>query len=258
MKGKIDYKAKRNIAIIVIVLALFIIASVSTYVYLRGNSETKAVSEINSMAENQNASQEQVGDTENTQENNQEQTSGETATIEENNETEEATDTATTQETTVADTDNDVVTTTNDRTSATGTQGAQTQTIETTETVEETNTLVGFDTADVDLGLSELTANLPTDTTAPELKAMGIFNWTNENIDKEDVAYATTNEHIRLFVAFKEMLEVNPKVDIYGEDEKVTTMDLEWSEAAQFYFVEFDTTDELKLPQGKIQFKIYG
>ena len=95
------------------------------------------------------------------------------------------------------------------------------------------------------------------DTVAPEYSAMGIFNWTN-NKDGEDVKIATKNEHIRLFVAFPEMLEINPKVDIYGENGVTTTKELEYSEAAKFYFVEFDTTEELKLPQGKISYKVYG
>ena len=95
------------------------------------------------------------------------------------------------------------------------------------------------------------------DTVAPEYSAMGIFNWTNNKYGG-DITVATANEHIRLYVAFPEMLAVNPKVDIYGENGKVTTMDLAWSEAAQFYFVEFDTTEDLQLPQGKIQYRIYG
>ena len=95
------------------------------------------------------------------------------------------------------------------------------------------------------------------DTVAPKLAAMGIFNWTNDNYGG-DITLATRDEHIRLYVTFTEMLGVNPKVDIYGENGKVTTMDLAWSEAAQFYFVEFDTTEELQLPQGKIQYRIYG
>ena len=95
------------------------------------------------------------------------------------------------------------------------------------------------------------------DTVAPKLSAMGIFNWTNDNYGG-DVTLATKDEHIRLYVTFTEMLGVNPKVDIYGENGKVTTMDLAWSEAAQFYFVEFNTTEELQLPQGKIQYRIYG
>lgn len=95
------------------------------------------------------------------------------------------------------------------------------------------------------------------DTVAPEYSAMGIFNWTNNKYGG-DITVATANEHIRLYVAFPEMLAVNPKVDIYGENGKVTTKDLAWSEDAEFYFVEFDTTEELQLPQGKIQYRIYG
>ncbi len=95
------------------------------------------------------------------------------------------------------------------------------------------------------------------DTVAPEYAAMGIFNWTNDN-DGTDRTYATKNEHIRLYVSFPEMLATNPKVDIYGMDGKVTTLDLSYSEAAKFYFVEFDTTEEFALPEGKINFKIYG
>ena len=157
MKGKIDYKAKRNIAIVVIVLVLFIIASVSTYVYLRGNSETKA-SEINSMTENQNASQEQVGNSEDVQ--NNEQTTDEETIVGENSEEQQVTNSNSEEVTEVADanrvdtTDDNTILTTQDN-------NAQTHTIITTETVEETNTLVGFTTEDVNLGLSELTGKLP-------------------------------------------------------------------------------------------------
>ena len=401
MRGKMDYRTKRNIIIAVIVIALFVIASVGTYMYLRGNSETEAVSELNSATQNLNASQEQVGETENAQ--NNEQPSGEPATTDESPATEEVADNSS-EETTQSEATTNVegaatVATTNTNVPATQTPTTQVQAIETTETVEETvtqnvpvtteeeTTIVGFTPEEFNFGLSQLTANLPGDTTpedttapvyktlgiwndthynsgedvtiattteairlridfeeklatepkvkilgtdleldctfrpqsssdtnfvymadfkitedmnlpegevqfeisryadaagnvgttltnkdinwtrfpkvvyettAPEYRAMGIFNWTNENIDHEDVSVATANEHIRLFVAFPEMLAVNPKVDIYGEDGTVTTMDLAYSEGAQFYFVEFDTTEDLKLPQGKIQYKIYG
>lgn len=100
------------------------------------------------------------------------------------------------------------------------------------------------------------------DRKAPEYNNMGIFNWTNDNdgdADKiEDVKYATRGSHIRLFVSFPEMLDVNPKVDIYGNDGKVTTLDLAYSKGAGFYFVEFDITDEMNLPEGKIKYKVYG
>ena len=104
---------------------------------------------------------------------------------------------------------------------------------------------------------TKTTVEFTIDKTAPEYAAMGIFNWTNDN-DGTDRTYATKDEHIRLYVSFPEMLATNPKVDIYGQDGKVTTLELTYSEAAKFYFVEFDTTDELNLPEGKISFKVYG
>lgn len=95
------------------------------------------------------------------------------------------------------------------------------------------------------------------DTIAPVYSAMGIFNWTNNKYGGE-ITWATKDEHIRLYVSFPEMLATNPKVDIYGKDGKVTTLELTYSEAAKFYFVEFDTTEELNLPEGKISYKVYG
>lgn len=108
-----------------------------------------------------------------------------------------------------------------------------------------------------DKNFNTTTVKFTIDKTAPEYAAMGIFNWTNDN-DGTDRTYATKDEHIRLYVSFPEMLATNPKVDIYGQDGKVTTLELTYSEAAKFYFVEFDTTDELNLPEGKISFKVYG
>lgn len=95
------------------------------------------------------------------------------------------------------------------------------------------------------------------DTIAPVYSAMGIFNWTNNKYGGE-ITWATKDEHIRLYISFPEMLATNPKVDIYGKDGKVTTLELTYSEAAKFYFVEFDTTEELNLPEGKISYKVYG
>ena len=108
-----------------------------------------------------------------------------------------------------------------------------------------------------DKNFNTTTVEFTIDKTAPEYAAMGIFNWTNDN-DGTGRTYATKDEHIRLYVSFPEMLATNPKVDIYGQDGKVTTLELTYSEAAKFYFVEFDTTDELNLPEGKISFKVYG
>ena len=119
-----------------------------------------------------------------------------------------------------------------------------------------------YRTEEVTINFTDIAGNknsytFTVDKTAPVYSAMGIFNWTN-NKNNEDITYATKDEHIRLYVAFPEMLGTNPKVDIYGQDGTVTTLDMAYSEAAKFYFVEFDTTDELNLPQGKINYRIYG
>ena len=126
------------------------------------------------------------------------------------------------------------------------------------------NTYVNYfyETKEVTINFTDAVGNPATytftvDKTAPVYSAMGIFNWTNDK-NNEDLTYATKDEHIRLYVAFPEMLGTNPKVDIYGQDGTVTTLDMAYSEAAKFYFVEFDTTDELNLPQGKINYRIYG
>lgn len=119
-----------------------------------------------------------------------------------------------------------------------------------------------YGTKEVTINFTDIAGNknsytFTVDKTAPVYSAMGIFNWTN-NKNNEDITYATKDEHIRLYVAFPEMLGTNPKVDIYGQDGTVTTLDMAYSEAAEYYFVEFDTTDELNLPQGKINYRIYG
>ena len=95
------------------------------------------------------------------------------------------------------------------------------------------------------------------DITPPEYINMGIFNRTNYG-NQEAQHYATIGNSIRIFVTFQEILAVNPKVDIYGNDGVVTTFDLNYSEAAKFYNKDFNVTNEMNLPQGEIQFQIYG
>ena len=262
MKGKMNYKTKRNIVIVAIVLALFIIASVSTYVYLKGNTETEAVSEINSMAENQNANQEQVSDTENVQ-NNEEQTSSEPATTEvADNTSEEVT---TTEEVASVDSVATTRTTTNNSVPATQTQNTQTQTVETTETTEEISTLVGFTPADINLGLSQLTADLPVDTVAPEYKKLGITNITHYYEEGSDITVAGTGDQIRVLVLFEEELATEPKVDILdAEGNVLKTVNCDFSQQTTdsvkmySYLGNFTIDEEMNLPEGEIQFVVYG
>ena len=281
MRGKMDYRTKRNIIIAVIVIALFVIASVGTYMYLRGNSETEAVSELNSATQNLNASQEQAGETENAQDNEQ-QPSSEPATTEEvaDNTSEETTEpeqtTATEETTDVEETTTVATTNTNVPATQTPATTTQVQAIETTETVEEVvtqnvevpteeeTTIVGFTPEEFNFGLSQLTANLPgdttpEDTTAPVYKTLGIWNDTHYN-SGEDVTVATTTEAIRLRIDFEEKLATEPKVKILGTDlELDCTFRPQSSSDTNFvYMADFKITEDMNLPEGEIQFEISG
>lgn len=172
---------------------------------------------------------------------------------------------------------NNTTTTTNN--DGTNTPAQTTQTVTTTDEVETTETLVGFRAARLNNEVPEVSATLPSaevpetpggsteestpeDTTAPVYINMGIFNWTNDNDGDpdrtEDKLYATNGSHIRLFVTFPEMLGTNPKVDIYGKDDKVVaTYELKYN-GAEFYYVEFDISPDWDLPEGKIKYKVYG
>lgn len=287
MKKQMSYKAKRSMIILAVIVVLAIIASIGTYAFISGNDETQAMSQTNGTASDragQEVEQAQQGDNpsvqvqseDNQNDNDQPSNDGDNEQIDvanTNNDNDNDNDsdnqttanaTATTNNGTQVTTSNQT-TTDNDNTRATT---PTTQTVTTTDEVETTQTLVGFRTASLNNQVPSVSAIIPTietpdaDTTAPVYNNMGIFNWTNDNDGDEDrtedVKFATRGSHIRLFVSFPEMLAVNPKVDIYGNDGKVTTFDLQYSEGAEFYYVEFDITDEMNLPEGKINYRVYG
>ena len=52
MKSKMSYKAKRNIIIIAIIVALLALASIGTYMFISGNDETQALSQMNATGDN--------------------------------------------------------------------------------------------------------------------------------------------------------------------------------------------------------------
>ena len=287
MKKQMSYKAKRSMIILAVIVVLAIIASIGTYAFISGNDETQAMSQTNGTASDragQEVEQAQQGDNPSVQVQSEDnQNDNEQPSNDRNN---EQIDVANTNNDNNNDNDNDNQTTTNATTTTdNGTQGTTnnqttttndgantpiqtTQTVTTTDEVETTQTLVGFRTASLNYQVPSVSAIIPTietpdaDTTAPVYNNMGIFNWTNDNDGDEDrtedVKYATRGSHIRLFVSFPEMLAVNPKVDFYGNDGKVTTFDLQYSEGAEFYYVEFDITDEMNLPEGKINYRVYG
>ena len=174
MKGKMNYKTKRNIIIIAVILVLFAISAVSAYVYFSNDNETSAVSQVNSTSENQNGSEEQVAEeptNNNEPANNEENVNEETATEpeettearEENSETVVADNSEVAEDatqTTTNNRDNSVATADNNNVAEVIPQ-TSTQTITTTETTEETMTLVGFTPADVNLQVADVNAILP-------------------------------------------------------------------------------------------------
>lgn len=288
MKKQMSYKAKRSMIILAVIAVLAIIASIGTYAFISGNDETQAMSQTNGTASDragQEVEQAQQGDNPSVQvqsednQNDNEQPSNDrnneqidVANTNNDNNNDNDNDNQTTTNATTT-TDNGTQGTTNNQTTTTNNDGANTptqttQTVTTTDEVETTQILVGFRTASLNNQVPSVSAIIPTietpdaDTTAPVYNNMGIFNWTNDNDGDEDrtedVKHATKGSHIRLFVSFPEMLAVNPKVDIYGNDGKVTTFDLQYSTGAKFYYVEFDITDEMNLPEGKINFRVYG
>ena len=164
MKGKMNYKTKRNIIIIAVILVLFAVSAVSAYVYFSNDNETSAVSQVNSTQENQNGSEEQVAEEPAQNENNNEPVNNEeNQEVAEPEETTEAREEN--SETVVTDGENAVVATNDNEEVATDNETyvpqTSVQTITTTEKTEETMTLVGFTPADVNIEVASLNAILP-------------------------------------------------------------------------------------------------
>ena len=161
MKNKMSYKAKRNIIILAIIVALVALASVGTYLFVSGNDETQALSQMNATGETRSGEeveQSQNGDNPaqgNNDENGEEATNnGETATEpseegEDNEGTEpnnNGNDNAVSSNSSSSTANNNSTNNSANNTNNNNTQ-TQTQTVTTTERVETTETLVGYETA---------------------------------------------------------------------------------------------------------------
>ncbi len=92
--------------------------------------------------------------------------------------------------------------------------------------------------------------NVVIDKTNPERRVLGIA--LNGNIDSIN---AKNGDSIRIWVYFDEELRTLPKVKL-GEKEYVMYHAPESNKYA--YHLDVTLSDEMKLPQGKIDFKIYG
>ncbi len=173
MKSQLNYKAKRNITIIVIIAILVVLASIGTYLFMKGNSETQAMSEVNGTSEDRAGEDYQVAQDNNdnqSENNNQENHNNEEESTDNDNETVENND-----DNNATDNDNDedeTVTIAENNNNANNTNNnnntnnqqnlqTQTQTITTTETVERTQRLVGFSTASIDYTGIGVNAEIP-------------------------------------------------------------------------------------------------
>ena len=94
------------------------------------------------------------------------------------------------------------------------------------------------------------------DVTAPEHTNLGIFN--RSHWEEGNMKVATTGDLIRLFVAFPEMLDVEPTATIFGEDGRETKIQLTYDSKAKWYSKDFRITDDMNLPEGEIKFEISG
>ena len=169
MKSRLDYKSKRIAIIVVIAIILFAIASISTYFFIKGNTDTQAAKLDNMAANEQNSAQEQrtEGTTATPQsEANQTET---TEQVNNDQETEETTQQINTQTTNVG---------VNPQTTTTDTGVQENITTRTeTQVVENTNILLGFTQQALKM----------------DVNAVSNLNGNMPNIKKEIVAVTKTN-----------------------------------------------------------------
>ena len=164
MKNKMSYKAKRNIIILAIIVALVALASVGTYLFVSGNDETQALSQMNATGENRSG--EEVEQSESQTQKNNEGNGEETVDNEDETADEPNEDSTETNNNDNNDEDNLV---NNNNANSTNNNGVrdnnsnnntQTQTVNYTERVETTETLVGYETAGLRADVEGINANI--------------------------------------------------------------------------------------------------
>ena len=100
------------------------------------------------------------------------------------------------------------------------------------------------------------------DKTAPEKTLLGILNVSHYN--NGDVTVAGTGDTVRVYVTFNEKLATEPKVRILGENGEVIKevecpySDLTSASNPNTYLANFKITEDMNLPEGEIQFEVYG
>ena len=169
MKSQISYKAKRNIAIVLVIAIIAVLVSVGFYFFMKSNDETQAMSHTNGTStdkagEEIEQAQANNGEQDNNEEQNDEENSEEPNAEEQNNnetntDTDESVETNNSEENTSDNIDNDS-TTNNTSDNQNNEPQTTTQTVTTTEEVERTETMVGFTPASIDGNVENIDANI--------------------------------------------------------------------------------------------------
>ena len=169
MKSQISYKAKRNIAIVLVIAIIAVLVSVGFYFFMKSNDETQAMSHTNGTStdkagEEIEQAQANNGEQDNNEEQNDEENSEEPNAEEQNNnetntDTDESVETNNSEENTRDNIDNDS-TTNNTSDNQNNEPQTTTQTVTTTEEVERTETMVGFTPASIDGNVENIDANI--------------------------------------------------------------------------------------------------
>ena len=169
MKSQMSYKAKRNIAIVLVIAIIAVLVSVGFYFFMKSNDETQAMSHTNGTStdkagEEIEQAQANNGEQDNNEEQNDEENSEEPNAEQQNNnetntDTDESVETNNSEENTSDNIDNDS-TTNNTSDNQNNEPQTTTQTVTTTEEVERTEAMVGFTPASIDGNVENIDANI--------------------------------------------------------------------------------------------------
>ena len=229
MKSQMNYRTKRNVIIVAIIALLIILASVGIYSYIKGNSETQAMSEMNGTSGERAGEDVQIAQEDNGENDGEEPT--EEAT---NDDSEEASNN---EENVTPVTENNNTNSNNGNTPATDNNNSNTQNyvqnITTTETIERTENLVGFESTDINTDAQNVGAELPN-----------VEGTIAAKLDSE-YEYAKLNTQITYTITVK-----NNNTEAV-EDMNVTAVVPEGAD-----LVEDSVSDAVEVVDGKISWKV--
>ena len=96
------------------------------------------------------------------------------------------------------------------------------------------------------------------DTIAPEMYNLGILNKTRYVNKVEDLTYAKTGDEVRILISFQEKLAKEPQVKVLGKEYVATYRKASSNPEKNSYYYMVDIKMEADMPEGEINFEIYG